>query len=214
MNCTYDTNWNTWNTSNSRVHGTNSLILAGSLADAGAGITTTNDEYILFRNPSSGSLTPIAREGSLLSSFANSPANLGTIPSDAVFTGSLASGSAPGLNGLNTVVFQATFTGTGVVANTNDRGIFVWTPTGGLSLVARTGSVVDPSMGAWVQLSYQNLASASGSAMSLSETNWFSFRVQDQFGNNALYRVMIPAPGAAMLAVVGGLFAARRRRNA
>jgi hypothetical protein len=205
-------NFNTWNTANSRVHGNNNLILAGTLADAGGGVTTANDEYILFRDSATGTLTPFAREGALLSSFTSNPAALGSLPADAVFGNNLASGSFPGMNALNTVIFQARFTGTGITPNVNDTGIFVWTPSDGLSLVARTGSVVDPSMAAWIQLSYQNGAAGGGTMFSLSDTNWFTFRAADSFNNNALYRVIVPAPGAGLLALVGAGFAARRRR--
>jgi hypothetical protein len=214
--CTFanaNANWGGFSTSNSRAFGNGTVLLSGVLADNGSTtITTDNDEYIAMLKPDN-SLTQIARDGALLTNF-GSAANLGSLPADAIFfgQGSLSAGPQMCYNSKGQVIFQCSVAGTGITNAVNSSCIFAWDPNVGLILVARTGSILNPNMGALTQLSYNSTLTGDGTSQCFTD-NWFAFKAADSFGNNAIYRTqIIPAPATALVGL-GGLVAVGRRRR-
>jgi hypothetical protein len=47
----------------------------------------------------------------------------------------------------------------------------------------------------------------------LSDNGWVTFRTRDSVNNIAIYRLQVPAPGAAGVLVAGLAMASRRRRK-
>jgi hypothetical protein len=205
-------NFGSLNTGNSGLSRNEFATLATSLVDAGGGVTSSNDESIWFKQMGQSPVL-IARENSLLTSFGEL-GNLAGLPADATFAvgGSMVSGSFTNVNILGQVIFQGRVSGTGITANVNDSALFYWDALTGLSVIARTGTVLDPLMGTITQVNVTNTNYAEGVA-GLSDNGWITFRTRDSVGNTAIYRVQVPAPGAVGALAIGLALASRRRRK-
>ena len=129
------------------------------------GLVTGATDSSLWTGTTSGSLQIIAREGD------PAPGTNGATLS--VFSTSLLA-----LNDLGTFVFVAGLLGGDVTGTTNDTALYQWTPTGGVSMIAREGDVIAQAsaqpINGWAVNTNDN---SGGSSLSLSATNRLAIRL-------------------------------------
>lgn len=181
---------------------TNSGVSIFQSSISGGTVDSTNDTGMWMGT--AGSLSLIAREGDY------APGTAGAV---------LASwmGSSFATNNAGQVVFNADLLGGDTVGGVNSTGMFGYTPGYGLTMITRTGDQFEVSPGVFktiVQFNVQSGDNGGGSSQSLNDNGQIAISLSFSDGSNAIVLSVVPAPGAAGLASLGGLvLAARRRRN-
>jgi hypothetical protein len=183
----------TFNGTNPQYRLNNNDMVAFCAQLQGGGVTTANDETI-WMTGIGGTPTLVAREGDAVPGLTG--VNFGS---------AIINASGLVLNNLNEVAFTNTL-------SDGTKGLFVWDPTQGLSMVVRTTQTgVVPGFGAITSIGFTNGGNGDGGSNSFSDTGWLTFTVGD--GTNfAVMRTQVPAPGVLGLGAVGWMVICRRRR--
>jgi hypothetical protein len=186
--------FSTFNGTNPQYRLNNNDMVAFCAQLQSGGVTTSNDETIWISSVG-GTPTLVAREGDPVPGL--SGVNFGS---------AIINASGLVLNNLNEVAFTNTL-------SDGTKGLFVWDPVGGLTMVVRTTQTgVVPGFGALTTIGFGNGGNGDGGSSNLSDTGWLTFTVGD--GTNfAVMRTQVPAPAPLGALGMGWIWIARRRRR-
>lgn len=217
-----------WGSSNDVTLGGGGHIGVVALGLTGTGVTVNVNSGAILRRETDATYTRVLRQGDVLLSQAANPG----LPSDVAFSG--LSGSSLSVNRWGEMLLLATLTGT----NVNDVGFFNNTMLIGVDIfgnavpLLRRGDLFDPgTRGGPLSIISIGIPSGNGGqdgrALGLNDNG--EFVVQLDLGtyttassgpgtSSVTYTGLfvfqgIPAPGASVLLGLGGLLAARRRRD-
>lgn len=199
-NCYY----NLVNGGNTKLNSFDDMLLPMSMT--GSGVTSGINDQALFLRKADGTMQLIVREGDLV--------GLPELPADATFSDTaFTSEAGMGLNALDQVVFYTRISGTGIVPGVNDSCVFAWDPNLGMMLVAQAGMTFDyPNLAALTQVTIDSRFNGESGCSGFSDTGWLTWRGSDQFGNQAIFRTLIPEPGSLALVALGVAALGLRRR--